>query len=277
MNMFISPMLLEYAEDNKPFNDDKYITELKLDGIRLIASNIDRPRLYTRHNNEITSNFPELIDSLTIPAGSIIDCELIVSDIDGKPNFSAVMERFKSNKSKHKVTACAFDIIKYKNKDITKLSLIERKDLLDESFIENTYYTKSKFLIGRGIEYFDLVKQQGLEGTVQKLIDSKYEIGKRSSAWVKVIAYEIDEFFIVGYRKEDFGWLLSDGERVLGVMELGVGKAERQAGYKVFQQLKTKETRDTVYLQPAIKCIVKHRGYTKNNMLRLPVFDKFAI
>ncbi len=277
MNMFVSPMLLEYSKDNKPFNDDNFITELKLDGIRLIVSNIDRPRLYTRHNNEITANFPELIDSLSIPVGSVIDCELIVSDIDGKPNFAAVMERFKSIKSKHKVTACAFDIIKYKKKDITKLSLLERKELLDESFIENTYYTKSKFLVGKGIEYFDLVKQQGLEGTVQKLIDSKYEIGKRSSSWRKIIAYEIEEFFIVGYRKEDFGWLLSDGERVLGVMELGVGKAERQAGYKVFQQLKTKETRDTVYLQPAIKCIVKHRGYTKNNMLRLPVFDKFVI
>ncbi|WP_413986383.1 DNA ligase [Paenibacillus polymyxa] len=275
--MFVSPMLLEYTKDNKPFNDDNYITELKLDGIRLIVSNIDRPRLYTRHNNEITANFPELIASLSIPDGSVIDCELIVSDIDGKPNFAAVMERFKSNKSKHKVTACAFDIIKYKNKDITTLPLLERKELLDESFIENTHYTKSKFLVGKGIEYFNLVKQQGLEGTVQKLIGSKYEIGRRSSAWRKVIAYEVDEFFIAGYRKEDFGWLLSDGERVLGVMELGVGKPERQAGFKVFQQLKTKETNEMVYIQPLIKCIVKYRGYTKNNLLRLPVFERFVL
>ncbi|OMD76843.1 hypothetical protein [Paenibacillus odorifer] len=78
-------------------------------------------------------------------------------------------------------------------------------------------------------------------------------------------------------KKEIVGWLLSDGERILGNMQLGVGKTERQAGYKIFQQLKTNETEDTVYLQPLIKCVVKHRGFTKNNMLRLPVFDQFVV
>jgi len=277
MKMFVSPMLLEYAEDNKPFNNDKYITELKWDGIRLVASNMNRPRLYTRHENEITGNFPELIDSMPIPNGTIIDAELVVANAEGKADFAAMMERFHSNKSRHRVTVVAFDIIKYKNRDLTGLPLIERKKYLEDSFVNNEYFVKSHYLIGNGIEYFDLVKQQGLEGTVQKHINSKYEVGKRSSSWKKVIAYEIGEFFIAGYRKDKFGWLLSDGERIVGMMELGVGSTERKAGYKVFQQLKLNETKDTVYLQPLLKCVVKHRGYTKNNLLRLPVFDKFVI
>jgi DNA ligase-1 len=277
MKMFVSPMLLERAAGNKPFDDDNWITELKLDGIRLIPSNMDRPRLYTRHNNEITTNFPELLEVMPTSNGTILDSEMIVPGIDGKPDFAAVMERFKSNKSKHKVNVVAFDIIKYKGKDVTGLPLLERKKMLDDSFIENEYFSKSKYLVGNGIKYFDLVKQQGLEGTVQKLIASKYEINKRSSNWRKVIAYEIGEFFIVGYRKSDFGWLLSDGEKIVAVMELGVRKTERQVGYRIFQQLKTGETDDTVYLQPLIRCVVKHRGYTKNNLLRLPVFDKFVI
>lgn len=275
--MFVSPMLLEYATDNKPFDDDNYITELKLDGIRLIVSNMERLRLYTRHNNEITANFPELVDNIDIPKGTILDGELIVSGTGGKPDFEAVMERFKSKKSKHNATFCAFDIIKYKHKDIHSYPLLERKAILESAFEPNEFYMKSKYLVGNGSAYFDLVKQQSLEGIVLKRADSKYEIGKRSDKWQKVIAYDMGEYFIAGYRKEEFGWLLSDGSRVLGVMELGVPTEERKAGWRVFQQLKTKETKDMVYLQPLIKCVVKHRGFTKNNMLRLPVFEKFIL
>ncbi|WP_308128887.1 hypothetical protein [Bacillus sp. sid0103] len=35
--------------------------------------------------------------------------------------------------------------------------------------------------------YFDLVRQQGLEGIELKHKDSRYEVGKRSHAWLKVI------------------------------------------------------------------------------------------
>lgn len=270
-------MLLQYAEDNKAFDDDNYITELKLDGIRLIASNIDRPRLYTRHNNEITGSFSELVDSIPIPQGTIIDAEMIVIGQDGKPDFYAMMERFMSKKSKYKASVCSFDIIKYKGKDVTGIPLLERKLILEESFVENEYYAKSKYMTGKGVDYFNLVKQRGLEGVVLKSVNSKYEVGKRSSKWQKVIAYDMGEFFIAGYRKDKFGWLLSDGERIVGSMELGVGATERKVGYRIFQQLKLNETKDTVYLQPLLKCVVKYRGYTKNNLLSLPVFDEFVI
>lgn len=269
-------MLLEHAAGNKPFDDDNYITELKLDGIRLIVSNMDRVRLYTRHHNEITANFPELVNNIPVPKGTILDGEMIVSGADGKPDFEAVMERFKSKKSKHKPVFCAFDIIKSKNNDVYKLPLVERKELLEASFVNNEYFMKSKYLHGNGVAYFDLVKQQKLEGVVLKRTNSKYEIDKRSVSWQKVIAYDLDEFYVVGYRKSEFGWLLSNGQRTLGIMELGVPAEARKAGWKVFQQLKTKETDDMVYLQPRIKCVVKYRGYTKNNMLRLPVFEQFV-
>jgi len=275
--MFVSPMLLEYAADNKPFNNNNYISELKLDGIRLIVSNMERVRLYTRHNNEITANFPELVGGINIPKGTIIDGELIVSGKDGKPDFDAIMERFKSNKSKHKVTFCAFDIIKYDNNDVTGLTLLDRKEILEGSFIENDYYVKSKYMIGHGLEYFQQVKQLGLEGIVLKKSNSKYSAGKKSTDWLKVIAYEMDEFYLAGYKKNEFGWLLSDGKRILGVAEYGPDSNHRKAFYKKSQQIKTHETKDTVYLQPLIKCVVKHRGFTKNNMLRLPVFEKFVI
>ncbi|WP_211747941.1 RNA ligase family protein [Paenibacillus sp. Marseille-Q4541] len=278
--MFISPMLLEYAADNKPFNSKDYITELKLDGIRLIASkNENRVRLYTRHNNEITANFPELVDDIkeNVPDGTILDGELIVTGKDGKPDFEAMMERFKSRKSKHKATFCVFDIIRYKNNELKDLPLIVRKEALETSFSNTDNIVKSQFLVGKAEEYFSLVKNQQLEGIVMKKADSRYEIDKRSSNWKKVIAYDMDEFYIAGYKKDEFGWLLSDGEKILGVMELGVGEKERKAGYKIFQQLKTGENNKTVYIKPVIKVVVKYRGYYKSGMLRLPVFEYFKV
>lgn len=53
--------MLLHKED-EPFNSQDHITELKLDGIRLIYS-VDfagKVRLFSRHNNEVTSKFPEL-------------------------------------------------------------------------------------------------------------------------------------------------------------------------------------------------------------------------
>jgi len=56
--MFVSPMLLNRID--KPFDSLDDITELKLDGIRLIYSNIRETKLYTRHKNDITTRFPEV-------------------------------------------------------------------------------------------------------------------------------------------------------------------------------------------------------------------------
>ena len=66
--MFISPMPLHKTE--QPFEDDNFITEL--DGIRLILSKFDdRIKLYTRHTNEVTKKFPELLQ-LDIQDGTIL-------------------------------------------------------------------------------------------------------------------------------------------------------------------------------------------------------------
>lgn len=63
-------MLLHNTE--RPLEHEDFITELKLDGIRLILSKFnDQIKLYTRHNNEVTMKFPELLQ-LDIPNGTIL-------------------------------------------------------------------------------------------------------------------------------------------------------------------------------------------------------------
>lgn len=48
---------------------------------------------YSRHENEVTERFPELINPL-IPEGTIFDGEIVISDEKGRPNFEELMSRF---------------------------------------------------------------------------------------------------------------------------------------------------------------------------------------
>lgn len=272
MLTFVSPMLLHKSE--QPFDSEDYITELKLDGIRLIYSvdEQEKVRLFSRHHNDITSKFPEL-HSLGLPPGTVLDGELIVSDTKGKPDFEAVMSRFMSHKDKTPVSFVAFDVIQHHGKRVTGLPLIDRKGILSELVpTDSAFLAKMQFTEGYGAAYFEAVKDQDLEGIVLKRKHSRYQVGKRSKDWLKVINYQYAEVFLIGYRKQpkDFGWLLGDSDgKYMGVMELGVPLKERS---KVYRAPVLNENKDFVYIAP-IGVRVKFRNYTKTGLLRLPSFE----
>ena len=267
---FISPMLLHKSD--QPFDSADYVTELKLDGIRLIYSVDDagKVRLYSRHNNEITAKFPEL-RSLDIPPGTTLDGELIVSDNHGKPDFEAVMSRFMSRKDKTPISFVAFDVIQHEGKRVTNLPLLNRKEILADLVpTDSALLSKVQFVEGHGTAYYNAVQAQGLEGIVLKRKDSRYQVGKRSDAWLKVINYQYADVYVTGYRKNPFGWLLADDAgKYLGVMELGVPP---HAKAKVYRADIREETDDFAYLTKLVRCRVKFRNYTKAGLLRLPSF-----
>lgn len=274
--MFVSPMLLHKVDE--PFNDDSYITELKLDGIRLILSKFNnKVKLYTRHNNEITTRFPELLD-IDIPEGTVLDGEIIVTDSQGKPDFEAMMERFQSKKSLHKIQYCVFDIIYLNGQKVTHLPLVERKELLDNLLTDNEKIAKVQWMYGNGEAYFNLIKKNGLEGIVLKDLNSKYHINKRSSDWLKVINYQYTDAYIIGLRKDEFGLLLGidEGQRIksAGLMEY-MGTNDRKIFYRSYKELIINENDKFIFLDPKLKCRVKYRNFTKDGKLRIPSFVEY--
>lgn len=94
--MFIGPMLLATA--SSPFSDSKFIFEPKVDGHRLIFSQQSGAiRLYTRHNNDCTRQYPEL--HVPFKNDIILDGEVACVDPStGLSDFEAVMSRFKAGK-----------------------------------------------------------------------------------------------------------------------------------------------------------------------------------
>ncbi|RSD27623.1 RNA ligase family protein [Mesobacillus subterraneus] len=271
--MFIKPMLLQKTND--PFDNDKYITELKLDGIRIILSKWEgKVKLYTRHNNDVTSKFKELLD-LNVPNGTVLDGEVVVTDPHtGKPDFEVTMERFMSLKTNHTIMFCIFDVLYWEGHKTTQMPLIERKKLLGEVLPSHPHVTPVKWIVGNGKAYFNLVKEQALEGVVFKRIDSIYQ-HKRSHDWLKCINYQFGSYFITGVRKDQFGVMLGKEENNkiinLGVMEFVPPEARKKI-YRESNELITNETDEWIFLKAKLQCEVKYRNLTKKGLLRIPSF-----
>ncbi|CDQ41746.1 ATP-dependent DNA ligase [Virgibacillus salexigens] len=266
--MYVSPMLLNKVDH--PFEDDSYITELKLDGIRIIWTNFNnKVRIYTRHNNEVTSIFPELA-TIDLPEGTVLDGEIVVPGDGGKPDFEAVMERFMSKKSNHQIQYCVFDIIYFNGEKVTSYSLPQRKELLDEIIPEeNMNIGTVRWIYGNETAYFDLIKQNKLEGIVMKKAYSRYEVGKRSDSWLKVINYQYEDVFITGFRKGEFGLLLSFlNHEPAGMLEF-MPPDDRKRIYSSHKVVS--ENQNFKFIEP-IKCHVKYRNLTKQGKLRIPSF-----
>jgi DNA ligase-1 len=281
--MFISPMLLETATE--PFNSPNYIYEPKIDGHRLILSCIDgKTKLYTRHNNECSKQYPELV--VDFGYDIILDGEVACTNEHGLVCFESVMERFSTRKDdkvkklrlKLPANFVAFDILFLKGKDLRRLPLIERKEILHNLSFPNSISAIPFF--DQGIPLYDQICSLGMEGIVAKKRESVY-VSARSAAWQKVINWTEVSVYITGYRKKEFGWLTAvktdTGFRATGIIELGAAPKHKKALYGVAKQLKTGEDDSFIYLEPKIEAKVKIRNWTRKGLLRSPVFMEFLI
>lgn len=285
--MFLEPMLLEKVD--KPFDDSRFIYEPKIDGHRMVLSRIGgETKLYTRHHNECTGQYPELLD-LPIDKDIILDGEVYCIDEHGQVDFELIMSRFQT-KGASKIASATkrlpvglmvFDILHYDRQDLRGLPLMQRKEILDRVVPDTPTVSKIQFVEKDGTALFTAMEQNDMEGIVCKRKDSTY-VGKRSTDWIKVINYQYADVFISGYRKGDFGWLTSvvdtNGKmRPVGIIELGVPPVHKQAFRGISQQLVTGEDKSFVYMEPRIKATVKFRNWTKSGMLRSPVFVDFVL
>lgn len=287
--MFISPMLLETAR--WPFSHSDFIFEPKVDGHRLIFSQQHGViRLYTRHNNDCTRQYPEIASAL-FPHDVVLDGEIACVDpTTGASDFEAVMSRFQARKadkiqrltSTLPVNYAIFDVLMYKGQDTRKLPLTERKVILDGLHLPSKSFGVVPYISGAGEALFEQIEARSMEGIVAKKKNSIYETGRRSMSWQKIINWSYADVHITGYRKAEFGWLAAvpndQGKlRPAGIIEHGVGPKEKRAFYGVSKQLVTAEDKNFVYLDPRIRAKVKMRNWTKSGLLRSPVFVDFIL
>lgn len=295
----VSPMLI--SEMKAPFDSPDHIYEIKWDGIRCLSFLSDKTDMRNKRNKLMIPLFPELEDLYKqVKVKCILDHELLVLR-NGVPDFYEVQKRalmsnqfkIKLAASKYPASIIAYDILYYKDKDITMLPLMERKKYLDDAIIENHLISVSRYVENNGIMLFNLVKEKGLEGIVAKRKDSLYWPGNRSKDWIKCKIMASDDCVICGYiSKEnnmtslilgqyDDDLLVYKGHVTLGVSLRILNEHKYQIiDYSPFGYV-PKGNEDAVWLAPELVCIVESMP-TEKDSFRQPVFkgirdDKLAI
>lgn len=283
-NRNFTPMLLK--EIDKPFNSKKYYYELKYDGYRaLIFVNKNEIYIQSRNKNDITFLYPELSNIKKIVNKNVIfDGEIVIFE-NNKPSFNKISKRSKlKNKNiikkesiNNPVIFIAFDIL-YENKDLTNLSLIERKKIL-EKYQDTDFFIKSKVYLNNGIKLYNFVKKNNLEGIVIKDINGLYHINKRTSDFIKVKNIKSDNFFIAGYinnNKYTSSLVLCEkyNNDYIYVGKVLISK-KNNIYKKILNIKKCKnylkiENNDITFIKPILSCKINYLERTKNGHLRHP-------
>lgn len=288
-NRKFKPMLLKQIY--KPFNDKNYIYEIKFDGHRaLIFVNSKNILIQSRNGKDITYLYPELEKIRNLINKNVIFDGEIICEEEGRPSFKNLQKRshlknkdqIKKEVINNPVKFIVFDIL-YENKDITNLSLIERKDILNK-YKDNDVFVKSKYIEEKGIELFENIKKLNLEGIVCKDIKGKYHINKRTYDFIKVKNIERDKFYIGGYIENKYNTVSLLLGEYSGEKFMYVGKAIMSKNKKLYKKLKAKRKsknyffdykKDGIFVKPELTCFVEYQERTKSNHLRHSVYKDY--
>jgi len=107
----------------------QWLWEIKLDGYRALAVKSGSDvTLFSRRQKSLNRQFPYIVEALVdLPDETVVDGELVAIDDSGRPNFH-LLQNFRADASR--IHYYIFDLLCYKDRDLTRLSLIERRELL---------------------------------------------------------------------------------------------------------------------------------------------------
>jgi len=216
MPLSIDPMLATLA--SKPFSDPDWLYEIKWDGFRIQAVvNDRRVRLLTRNLKDGATYFPRLLGTPTwIDAReAIVDGEVVALDEAGRPDFGLLQMRL-GDASAPDLVYQVFDLLYLDGRSLLQVPLEDRKRLLQSVLRPHPRVRFAAHVIGEGEAFYKAARDQALEGIIAKLRRSRYEPGRRSSAWLK-IKVRPEQELVVG------GWTPGEGyARDLGAVAVGV-------------------------------------------------------
>jgi len=219
----IAPMLATLAD--LPRNEEKYAFEIKWDGVRAIAY-VDggRARFEGRRGNDITSRYPELrgLGAALGATPAVLDGEIVAFDGE-RPSFERLQRRMHVSNDRAvrrlmgevPVVYVLFDLLWLDGHSTISLPYRERRKLVDELGLQGASWQTPATHEGDGGALLEASRGLGLEGVVAKRLDSVYEPGRRSRAWLKVKNHCSQEL-VIG------GWVPGQGMRAsLGALLIG--------------------------------------------------------
>ena len=298
----IVPMMARPSTDLPP-NPRKWSFEVKWDGVRAIAyAQPGRLRLESRNLNEITDAYPEvraLIGALGMHE-AVLDGEIVAFDDAGRPSFERLQRRMHVTSpaavrrlmNSTPVIYAVFDLLYLDGHSLIELPYFERRARLESLELAGPAWRVPAAHPGEGRALLEATAKQGLEGIVAKRLDTRYEPGRRSGAWLKIKNTLRQELVIAG-------WIPGEGRRTARIGALLVGAYEdgklRYAGRvgtgfteKVLDDLRKrleplrrdtspfdvapKLPREAVFVEPRLVAEIEFREWTTERVMRAPSF-----
>ena len=305
---FVEPMKAKLAA-GAPKGD--WIYEIKFDGFRALAlKGGSQVRLLSRNEKDLGGKFPELMDALLdVPAqDAIIDGEIVALDTKGRSSFQLLQAR-ELGQERPPLFFYAFDLLQLDGEDLTGLPLEDRKEKLAKLLAGSSRANESAIRYSAALEsdvkrLLEQARGLGLEGLIGKRVGSKYEVGQRSGAWIKLKLHQEQEFVIGGYTDPE-GTRPNFGSILVGVHQRGklmfAGKVGTGFNHKLLRSLHTafkeivieqcpfanlpekragrwgqgvtpSEMKRCHWIKPVMVAQVKFSEWTRDDRLRQPVF-----
>jgi len=276
------------------FDDDRWLFEVKWDGIRLVSF-IDNGTvsLQTRAGRAVDAEYPQLqaISRLVSAKQAVLDGEVVVLDDEGRPSFQLLQNRGTEPRPMQYVV---FDIVYLDGQQLFRVPLEDRKRLLRNVVADSDVLKYSEHVLADGKAFYDAAKRKRLEGIVAKLRDSPYQPGVRSSAWLKIKAIAQQEVVIGGFTaprnsRKHFGALLvgvyDDQGRFVYTGHTGGGFDEQTlttvsrlmkplvVKTSPFTGTPPKTNEKPTWVRPELVAEVKFAEWTRDGVMRQPVFQ----
>ncbi|ALV37783.1 ATP-dependent DNA ligase [Streptomyces sp. CdTB01] len=213
----IPPMLATPGTLPPASQDARWAYETKQDGQRVVAylEGNGRVRLRARSGEEITGAYPELRELGTAlgATAAVLDGEVLALDEHGRADFQLLQSRMglahapaRAARQAAKVPAhlVLFDVMHLAGENLTALPYVRRRGLLEKLGLDGPFWSTPAALVGHGRQALSATREHGMEGLVCKRLDSVYEPGVRSRAWIKIRNMRSEDV-VVG------GWLAGKG------------------------------------------------------------------
>ncbi|MBK3572246.1 ATP-dependent DNA ligase [Streptomyces sp. MBT65] len=204
--MLATPGTLPPAEQ-----DTRWAYETKQDGQRVLVylPGDGSVLLRARSGADITGAYPELhaLGGELPATPTILDGEVLALDQQGRADFQLLQNRMglagspalvahrAANTPVHLVL---FDLL-HLNRPLLALPYADRRAELERLCLDGPYWSTPAALTGHGAEALRATRAHGLEGLVCKRLDSVYEPGVRSRAWIKIRNLRSEDVLVGGW------------------------------------------------------------------------------
>ncbi|MGE2721584.1 ATP-dependent DNA ligase [Mycolicibacterium celeriflavum] len=285
----LAPMLSTEGSVAK-LKASQWAFEGKWDGYRVIID-ADRGRLTvrSRRGRDVTGEYPQF-EALAADLADhhvIVDGEAVALDESGVPSFSEMQNRARSTR----VEFWAFDILHLDGRSLVRAKYSDRRKLL-EALAEGGGLIVPELLPGDGPEAMEYARKKRWEGVVAKRLDSAYQPGRRSKAWIKDKVWNTQEVVIGGWRQGEGGRSSGIGSLMLGIPAEGglqfVGRVGTGFTDKALAELKKTlkpletdkspfnerlprpDAKGVTFVRPELVGEVRYSERTSDNRLRQP-------